>query len=369
MLRRLFCLSSALAVLFFVSVPAFATGVMPGGGLAGLPVGVEIQLDVVDFANFVRDDFRWCENTVRHWLDEDVCPYAPTSGGGHSFVPRRTMVDGQIGKYYVCEYCGKAYGDALEEAYNEYVSDTYGSFTRYDGSGNIPVSLFINGHTGAPYDGGWPSSVKADYSPGEVAFSTSGASIHFYKDSRTRPYLTCSFVVSLSGTLVVPSGTPYTVTSFSNSSFNFSGTFGGATRGVSAGDTVSLSFDANLGSTDSSEWTDVRVSYGSFGAYIVPTGALGTMYDTDTRVSGGNVSDSGTGSYGYVQDGQLYQSTVGTIYNETTNIYQNPVTGETGNVTNWTRYNNIKNDIKIDLTVIICYNKEKRNGRRTGYHE
>ena len=113
-LKRLLSLVSAFAFLFFVSAPAFATGTgMEIGGIGGIPVAV--TLDVVDFANYVRDDFRWCANTVANWIDEDVCPYAPQLGGCHNFVARRTLVDGQMGRYNVCEYCGKSYGDALKK--------------------------------------------------------------------------------------------------------------------------------------------------------------------------------------------------------------------------------------------------------------
>ena len=347
--KRFFALFAAFTVLFFVSVPAFATGMTPGGvggGVAGIPVVGEIQLDVVDFSRYCDDKVRGYGNFIWHLIDNDVCSHAPQLGGSHNFVPRRTQVDGQIGTYYVCEYCGRASGEVLEEAYDEYVADTYGSCTRYDGSGNIPVNLVINGVSGSVYRSIYPyatldltnvtgstvvGGLTCSFLPGEVSFSTSGTAVRFYSHS-----LTCSFVAPVSGTLVVSSGNAYTVTSFSNSSFNRSGSFGGATRGVSAGDSVSLSFSAGVNSKDSQQWTDIRISYGVFDAYIVPLGALGTMYDTDTRVSGGNVSGSGTGLYGYVQDGQLYQSTVGTIYNETTNIYQNPVTGETKDVSNWT---------------------------------
>ena len=70
---------------------------------------------------------------------------------------------------------------------------------------------------------------------------------------------------------------------------------------------------------------------------VTPFDSSISSFSSDTRVSAGNVSGEGnTGLYGYVQDGQLYQSTVGNIYNETTNIYQNPVTGETKDVSSWT---------------------------------
>ena len=67
--------------------------------------------------------------------------------------------------------------------------------------------------------------------------------------------------------------------------------------------------------------------------WVIPYsgGSGGNTYELITRVSG----DGNTGLYGYVDNGTLYQSTVGTIYNETTNVYQNPVTGETSDVSSW----------------------------------
>lgn len=62
-------------------------------------------------------------NFVRHFFDDDVCLLAPVSNGHHSFVARHTMVNGNTGNYYICEYCGLSAGEVLENAYDSYVSD------------------------------------------------------------------------------------------------------------------------------------------------------------------------------------------------------------------------------------------------------
>lgn len=324
MFKRVFCLFAVLSILVFVSIPAFATGTMPGGSIGGLPVGLNLQLDVVDFANFVRDDFRWCENTVRHWLDEDVCPYAPTSGGNHSFVPRRTMVDGQIGKYYVCEYCGKAYGDALEEAYDEYVQ-------------TLPAAKQVNS-SGAFLWKPAPDDCFADGFQGMCYFWYEGnGSCVSLNDGRYSAY---------GGTCVVSAGSSISLGGVSTSGrFRFyinsiqvpyDGWYKSANSGLGL-----RSIDGFYGAGLSFSGPYVSDITGGFALipwpeyWVTPLEELAGL-SGDARVSGGSVSDSGTGLYGYVQDGQLYQSTVGTIYNETTNIYQNPVTGETKDVSNWT---------------------------------
>lgn len=336
MLRRLFSLFSAFSVLFFFSVPVFATGTMPGGSFAGIPVGVEVELDVVEFADFCRDDLRYFYNSVRHWLDEDICPYAPQASGSHNFVPRRTMVDGQIGKYYVCEYCGKAYGDALEEAYDEYV-ETLPTKQVKDGVSFrwVPLSIsdFVFSESASEpsfyvYFGSNPIVVTPSHPTGEMSnrygkyvavlsFGLGLVASQSQCDSKT--YMSISYF-----SLRAPRAGYYELMSDASIfPYGVDGFYG-------VGNSISFP-------TTNKVWDDALIlDWPQF--WVTPLDNFFSEYDmsADTRVSGCNVSDSGTGSYGYVQDGQLYQSTVGTIYNETTNIYQNPVTGETGNVTNWT---------------------------------
>lgn len=318
MLRRLFSLFSAFSVLFFFSVPAFATGTMPGGSFAGIPVGVEVELDVVEFADFCRDDLRYLYNSVRHWLDEDICPYAPQASGSHNFVPRRTMVDGQIGKYYVCEYCGKAYGDALEEAYDEYVETLPGKTVNSDGSfiWKPSFSDFIDGvcfTLGGPgYDDGRP---RRYLTPDNLTFSWQSAVVECFPGrsvfvSVPQDWVGCHFAI------VAPWNANYRCI---NGVASFDGFL---LRDASFVLSVSIARVASRVVL----WPELQVTL--IDEFV-------NDFSSETRVLG-DMSEFGTGLYGYIQNGQLYQSTVGTIYNETTNVYQNPVTGETENITNWT---------------------------------
>ena len=336
MLRRLSCFLSAFAVLFFCSVPAFATGMEIGGAGVGIPIVGNINLDVVDFMDYCRDDLRWCGNFALNFLNEEVCPYAPQLGGGHNFIPRRTLKDGQVGLYYVCEYCGKAYGEALEEAYQEYVETLPG--TTYNSDGSFlwkpgvadfvsPAVARVSGYyqvSGYNFDG-----LSVNLSESFPSASDSGQASLFSYTWSALAYIGdcvhCSFCHS-----------PYTsheacyfAISWSSVRAPFDGIYGG--MAYKAGTTFSVSsaggrkyVSAYSGAFDF-PWPVVRVD-----SYTGGSG--GNTYDIATRVSG-SVSDGG--SFGYVQDGQLYQSTVGTIYNETTNVYQNPVTGDTSNISKW----------------------------------
>lgn len=326
MFKRVFSLFAAFTVLFCCAVPSFATGMTPGGsggGVAGIPVVGEVQLDIVDFSRYCDDKLRGYGNFIWNLIDDDVCSHAPQFGGSHSFVPRRTQVNGQIGVYYVCEYCGRAAGEVLEDAYDEYVETLPGKTVNSDGSfvWVVPVDAFpatVSFYVSdtEPFGGlrldGTRLQTSA-YGDNVVAYAVPGSQIVLSATHNGRS-LSCRFY-DLS--FVVPFDATYELLS--------GGFLAPPCRFAASGTSFNLG-KSNAGTPLNLAWPVLRVT-----PLEVPSGFSG-----EARVSGGNVSESGTASYGYVQDGQLYQSTVGTIYNETTNIYQNPVTGETGTVTNWT---------------------------------
>lgn len=330
-MRRLFCLFSAFAVLFFCSVPVFATAVMPGGSGIGIPVYGNINFDVVDFWEYldesISDNFHGYANFVWNLINEDVCPNAPTIGGGHNFIVRRTMRDGQIGKYYVCEYCGRAYGDMLEEAYEEYVETLPGTTVNSDGSfiwkpapSDCVTNYSYNAQGWFSYNGNgdYVSLDNGRYSAyGGTCIVRTGESIYvggsstsgqfsFYVTSVRLPY--DGYYISANSGLGLPS---------------IDGFF-------SVGQFISgPRIDRATGGSAIIPWPEY---------WVTPIEALGDFdsgFSSDSRVSGGDES-SETGFYGYVEEGQLYQSTVRDIFNETSNTYNNPVTGDTSNVENWT---------------------------------
>ena len=131
MFKKRFLSALAALAVFFSAFPASASGMSIGG----LPVGVELEVDVVDLFNFIRADGTYMWNTLQGFIDHETCPYAPTLGGGHKFEPVRTLVNGQIGLYYQCEYCHKNYGEALKEEYESYTETLPG--TTYNSAGQF----------------------------------------------------------------------------------------------------------------------------------------------------------------------------------------------------------------------------------------
>ena len=87
MFRRFFCLFSAFTVLFFCSVPVFATGTeigpYTGGGLGpvigsgGVLVELQADVDVVELADRWHDKKVGYGNFLWHLINEDVCTHAP----------------------------------------------------------------------------------------------------------------------------------------------------------------------------------------------------------------------------------------------------------------------------------------------------
>lgn len=341
MLRRLSCLLSAFAVLFFCAVPAFATGMEMGEAGVGIPVVGNINLDVVDFADYVWSGLRWSNNTVAHFIDKDICPNAPQLYGGHNFIPRRTLKHGQIGLYYVCEYCGKAYGEALEEAYQEYVETLPGK--QYNSGGAylwVPHSTdFISD---VPVKFSWGKAFNNLTFParaveGIISVKTLSAAgsgypasvVSYVGDMVFARVSNISVTISINwGTVIAPVTGMYTVyTGLADSSK----VAYYQQVGLTAGTSMSLGSGVRSNSKSSSSLSEAEFEWPSFWIAPYVAGSGGNTYELITRVSGVDNSDL----YGYVQDGQLYQSTVGTIYNETSNVYQNPVTGDTSNISSW----------------------------------
>ena len=344
--KRFLCLFAAFAVLFCVSTPVFATGVTGGVGV-GIPVGVNVNLDVVDFFNYCRDDLRYCWNSIRHVVDEDICPYAPQAGGRHEFEAVRTMVNGQIGLYYQCKHCGRNYGDALDEAYQDYVETLPGKSYNSDGAFLwVPgAEDFINPLVTVRTENdnhGLLDSFSLDlasaFPSGSCQYYGSSSS---YRISSAVAYVgqsvdfTLSFANAYSwpcyccvlwGQLRLPVSGFYSVVSGWSRTISFSRVPYSAGQTLAVGDSVYGVLPAGLRDRSCS------ISWPAFWVAPYTGGSGGNTYELTTRVSG---SASDGGLFGYVQDGQLYQSSVGTIYDETTNIYNNPVTGDTSTISSW----------------------------------
>lgn len=115
MYKRLFAFAFVFIYCFFLSVPVYATGtfqdVVSAGG------------EIANFVDWIVDKgTRYVRAIQSKWLDEDICPNTgPYESSRHNFIKQHTQVDGKLGDFYVCEYCGKSAGEVLEAAESEYV--------------------------------------------------------------------------------------------------------------------------------------------------------------------------------------------------------------------------------------------------------
>lgn len=362
MFKRIFSLFIALVALFCVSVPALATGMEMGG--TGIPINVNgnINFDVVEFFDYAAKAGTWLNNTIMNIPDKNICPYAPTLNGGHRFVAVRTMKNGQIGYYNQCEYCGKAYGDMLEEAYDAYTGELQDSFGtqpviesdgrfryvfRPDSVGyhfalrlsnggvattgqQVASSSGIAGHVYAQISR-WDTSFGL-LDGCKASFGAAGGSATYYVS------LMRTFTPTVSGLLSFPEfSVPFRSSVASGADLSGSKSFSARSYTLVAGRETTITFNC-VGSGSSpmfggTYFDNLTIRHDVLG-YIEPFGDVASEF-ADMRVAS-SVSASGDGMYGYIGgDGTLYQSTVRDIYNETTNVYQNPVTGDTSNISSW----------------------------------
>lgn len=376
--RRLFSLVSAFIVLFFVSVPAFATAVEPGGvggGIGGIPVVANVNFDVVDlfdyFGTHGKNNVRWLANTAGHFVDEDICPNAPQLGGGHRFTPRRTLKDGQVAMFNVCDYCGKSYGEACQEAYQQYVDTLPGKQVNSDGAflwtpeyRGMCVKLSLNRASGPWYT--YISPVAESFGlSGSLLGSTISANCSLSNNEH-------------SGVFLPPDGVSYLAITDSSSShcwyyFDYTYPVSGYYSLVSgpqsdwridALDENHAIFPAgksvfhSAGSSDGIKLADYglalspgfnsqNVSFFSYTYYdpvyrVSPLDSyLGSSssFSSDSRPSVSVDASSGDNSslmLGYMDNGNLVQSqSQSAVFVESSNIYTNPVTNNTKTVINW----------------------------------
>ena len=132
-MKRFLCFFLSIFFIYGVQLPAFAT-LLPGevtpeipssGGDGGLSLG-GITVDIGDWLQTWYDEMHNMQhrnqNLLISLIDNDRCPRSSESNGRHNFIERHTQVDGQVGHYYICEYCGKSAGEVLDEAEAEYVA-------------------------------------------------------------------------------------------------------------------------------------------------------------------------------------------------------------------------------------------------------
>lgn len=318
MFRRIFCLISAFVVLFSLSVPAFAVGTeLPVSG------GIGLDVDVASLADMAFKAGVGSANFLRHLLlDNDVCPLCTDMTGQHDFQPKRTQIDGHVGVHYICKYCGKSAGEVMDTQYDEFVETLPAQVVNSDGS-------FL-----------WTMSLESLRNfRAYIRFPTGNTNHYVVLDGSQRVstmyynVLLSTYAVPLKQIVAIYDG------DFELLSFDFSAPFDGFYTLVSGGFPFESRACAQgsfygLGNVPANNGL-LNLAWPTFSVTPLTPPYEFSASQSSNRV-GGDVFGAGTGLYGYVQNGELCQSSVGTIYNETTNIFQNPVTGETKDVSNWT---------------------------------
>lgn len=318
------------------------------------------------------DNSSW--NFWKSLLDKDICPKSPNTNGRHEFVKTHTTVDGKTGYYYICKHCGKSAGEVGNEAYQQQVSDlpasgitsngslvwdTYAAFTGtgsysyvYIGTSDVFASvdsdslpfLMKDYQSSSAYP---PINFRLDTVNHCVIASTAGSG--YFSGSG----FSFDTEIPVSGSyrrlenprhsarILMPDGTFLdSSSSFSLSSYSF------YTQGQSFHVSSASYFDVP---------NRAQVSMGSASFYfpvyeVIPDTAIDTtsggQYSITTRptvIEGGN--------YGIIGDDNqiVINNDNRQIIDEENNIYYNPDTGETYNITNWTYdYDNRIYNITLD---------------------
>ena len=337
--RRFFCLFFALAVFFLRSVPVYASGVTQGASGSGVPVGLELGVDVVSLADMAFKTGVGLGNFCRHFMDNDVCPLCTDLTGQHDFVPKRTLIDGKVGVYYTCRYCGKSAGEVMETAYQEYVDTLPGTRFNSDGaflwvpqpSDFASSTFYLRANTTA-YQSSLSKFSQSFYDSGSVGWTVMPRESIIFSGRKASSY---SRIYAQWPSLTVPY-TGYYVNVPHPSWLDF-GSF------VAVGHTISFDTQEYSGSNvvmrarfqSASGNFDVSILWPQF--WVTPvSGApgVGSSFSADTRVSAAT-NNGGVGLYGYMDNGTLVQSAVNTIFSEGGDVYMNPVTDETKTVTSW----------------------------------
>ena len=348
--KRIIAGAISLVTLFFSCTPsAYALGISD----------TDISIDVIDFIQWVHGELKDTRDTVWGYLwskiDDDVCPSAPSLGGRHNFVERRTQVDGKVSLYYICEYCGKSAGEVAQQAYNDYVGTL--PATGYNSFGGLSWKII-------------PTTFSSTNSASlleRVEFISSSESFYVsYPDFGGMGYL-CP---ALESPLLAPLNGIYSISAITIRSFVFDEEDG---FDLSFSSTSSLFIspahlfeNGIIISADSLELGYIifrNKHYGSpylEGYYLltcIPDTALsGDIYNVTTRptgITGGN--------YGIVGDDGQLTVVNGDIINETNNTYYNPATGQSGTINNWSYdYSDRSYNLTLDSgnTVTVRYGDE-----------
>lgn len=381
MLIPLFCVSA------YAVVPALPGGVLLGQAVKGVG-GVGLGLVVGNFVSslpelddYLEGETHQVANKFHSLFNDDICPgRLEELNASHSFVKQHTQVDGDIGNYYICEYCGKSAGEVMDSAYDNYV-------------GTLPASVY-NSNGEYVYSNGWVLheilhdgvDIKDDIATfdGKSTVKINTFGVDFIKNPHVvfRYYITPDVDMYL--TVYRPPTLGY---SFLNGN---SGQYGNVILhdlftdeqiyGVKSGGGTStaiwpsasfksLVYTLPAGGAfylDINSLSPARVNFQDANTYLsvyfpeitaAPlTPPAVNPYTVDTRVS------SLSGDFGILgDDGTIIKSDTEYIVNEDNSTVYNPVTNTTSNMTEWTYdYSDRSYNVTLDdgTTQTITYGDE-----------
>lgn len=342
----------------FVVVLCFMMVLLPASSYAsnaliGDTTIIDTPLDYWDwFYNAVGDLASRAGDAMYAAIFDDYCEVAPNHR--HSIIEQRSTEHGNVGLYYVCEYCAQTFGEIAEPAYNDYVSDLPAN--GYTSTGGLLWSpdhdcfaggyYFTGSNAGPRYDycPHYVGSVSSTFSYGELISDCSSLFYTFVPNTGSQYVSSFSTIVSTYSGVAPISGfykrlnSPIADVSF----LVYNGSSGNRSFSCAADSTLGTRYNAGAVITYGFDTRDVNignVSYVSIQIYrpvysVTPDASLTTSinntYNTNTRTT----SIQGDLAY-YDVSGTLNLSPSTSIVNENDNSVYNPVTNTTTDISGW----------------------------------
>ena len=340
------CLSYSAPVVFAYELP----GEVGGGGSGG---GSLIDIDGISFElgdlwsaigrnidsqiHHAKNYYSW--NLIDMLMGKDnVCRHSTEANGRHKFVEMLTEVDGKLGNYYICEYCGKSAGEVAEEAYEEYVAEEL-PFQTLKSDGSFIWYPDLSGYCyypGSYYGNPRIYNVKFNgVNPVTCTFSIQGGDSHRIRigwcKSCGSPDLSGYSYSSVSN--LAPISGYYTVHYSCDYSNNASGVTSYATAAnlyCNAGDHLNTSADFSTGGVNGSFYVIYSVWFD-----VEPVNLSSEQFENNYNKTTRPVSFEGV--YGVIDGNGNLQAVENTnIVDESNNTVYNPITDTVYNVTDWT---------------------------------
>jgi len=288
-------------------------------------------MDVAGFADWVltklNDGYSWIYSA----FDLDVCPYSPSANKTHNFEKQHTTVNGKLGYYNICQYCGRSAGEVFEQSYDTQVSALPAQ--GYNSAGKLVWQpKFSDFEPSSCFKSLSFEELPYDYTPYRISALSSGDGlcINIFSDyensSWSIDFNNCYIYVPISG--------------YYKQVKSICATGGIISDFYYKEEKIATSKYIELGDSFYWNYTDYSfpkvLSPGIYCFYfpvfeVIPETALpGDTYNITSRPT------SITGDYGIIGDnGQITKVEGNTIINETNNTYYNPATGQTDTITDW----------------------------------